>query len=70
MRHAAQHAVEKFLGDSLASRLFGRGPDAFRIIIPASMFRTLYSRRYVNHLMVRPRDVERALRIRDLVEQI
>lgn len=36
------------------------GPDENRAIIPASTFRTLYGRTYVNHLLVRPRDVSRA----------
>lgn len=36
------------------------GPDADRAIIPASTFETIYGYRYVNHLMVRPRDVSRA----------
>ncbi|MFQ5690306.1 MAG: ABC transporter permease [Gemmatimonadota bacterium] len=36
------------------------GPDANRAIIPASTFRTIYGSRYVGHLIVRPRDVQRA----------
>ena len=33
------------------------GPDADRAIIPSSTFRTIYGNRWVNHLIVRPRDV-------------
>jgi putative ABC transport system permease protein len=30
------------------------GPDAERVIIPASVFHTIYGNRFVNHLLVRP----------------
>ena len=36
------------------------GPDADRAIIPASTFRTIYGFEFVNHLIVRPRDVSQA----------
>jgi putative ABC transport system permease protein len=36
------------------------GPDADRAIIPASTFKTVYGHRYVNHLLLRPRDPGRA----------
>jgi putative ABC transport system permease protein len=36
------------------------GPDEDRAIIPASTFRSLYGNRYVNHLLLRPRRLERA----------
>ncbi|HKK28337.1 MAG TPA: ABC transporter permease [Gemmatimonadota bacterium] len=36
------------------------GPDSERAIIPASTFRAVYGDRYVNHLLVRPRDVSHA----------
>ena len=36
------------------------GPDANRAIIPASTFEIIYGNRYVNHIIVRPRDVQRA----------
>ncbi len=32
------------------------GPDADRAIIPASTLRTIYGHRYVNHLLLRPKD--------------
>jgi len=36
------------------------GPDDFRAIIPASTYRTIYGNTRVNHLLVRPRDIEQA----------
>ncbi|MCG8468114.1 MAG: ABC transporter permease [Gemmatimonadetes bacterium] len=36
------------------------GPDEDRVIIPASTFRTIYGNRFVNHLIVRPRNVNDA----------
>jgi putative ABC transport system permease protein len=36
------------------------GPDSDRAIIPASTFKTVYGYRYVNHLLLRPRDPGRA----------
>jgi putative ABC transport system permease protein len=36
------------------------GPDSRRAIIPASTFRGIYGYRYVNHLLLRPRDPSRA----------
>jgi putative ABC transport system permease protein len=36
------------------------GPDSRRAIIPASTFRTVYGRRHVSHLLLRPRDPGRA----------
>ena len=36
------------------------GPDEDRAIIPASTYRAIYGDRYVNHLLLRPRSVERA----------
>lgn len=40
------------------------GPDAERAIIPASTFKNVYGNRYVNHLLLRPRDVMRAESVR------
>ncbi|MFQ5679169.1 MAG: ABC transporter permease [Gemmatimonadota bacterium] len=40
------------------------GPDEDRAIIPASTFRTIYGYRYVSHLLVRPRDVREAERVK------
>mgnify|MGYP001825241716 CR=1 FL=1 len=36
------------------------GPDENRAIIPASTYRAMYGDRYVNHLLFRPKSVERA----------
>jgi putative ABC transport system permease protein len=36
------------------------GPDEDRAIIPASTYRAIYGDRYVEHLLLRPRSVERA----------
>jgi putative ABC transport system permease protein len=36
------------------------GPDEDRAIIPASTFKTIYGNRYVNHLIIRPRDYNAA----------
>ena len=45
------------------------GPDEDRAIIPASTFRAIYGDRYVNHLLFKPRSVERAeLTKRELYE--
>ncbi len=80
-----------FLGDELATRLFGdappvgrtvtldglpfrvigvmeskfqdssnNGPDEDRAVIPASTFRSIYGQEFVNHLLLRPRDVRDA----------
>jgi putative ABC transport system permease protein len=40
------------------------GPDADRAIIPASTFQTIYGPRFVGHLIVRPRSVEEATRVK------
>jgi len=47
--------MEKKFQDSM-----NNGPDADRAIIPASTFKTTYGRRYVDHLLIRPRDVKEA----------
>jgi putative ABC transport system permease protein len=40
------------------------GPDEDRAIIPASTFKTIYGRRTVNHLIVRPRSIEEAATVK------
>ncbi|HKI95316.1 MAG TPA: ABC transporter permease [Gemmatimonadales bacterium] len=40
------------------------GPDADRAIIPASTFASMYGQHYVDHLIVRPRDVALAPRVK------
>jgi len=90
-----------FLGDSIATRLFGKedpigklvlidrlpftvvgvmqkklqtsmnnGPDAERLIIPASTFRTIYGNKYVNHLMVRPRSIALAPAVKARIYEV
>lgn len=36
------------------------GPDEDRVIIPASTFQSIYGAQFVNHLLIRPRDVNEA----------
>ena len=36
------------------------GPDADRALVPASTLKATYGHRYVNHLLIRPRDVKEA----------
>lgn len=40
------------------------GPDADRAIIPASTFATMFGQRYVNQILVRPRDLTRAAEVK------
>ena len=46
------------------------GPDAERIIIPASTYRTIYGNKYVDHLMVRPRDITQAPRVKARIYEV
>lgn len=46
------------------------GPDAERAIIPASTFRTLYGHKYVSHILVRPRDVLVAERVKERLYEV
>jgi putative ABC transport system permease protein len=46
------------------------GPDAERAVIPASTFRALYGREYVNHLIVRPTSVEEAPGVKRRVREV
>ncbi|HEX6558920.1 MAG TPA: ABC transporter permease [Longimicrobiales bacterium] len=36
------------------------GPDMFRVLIPATTYRTIYGNRYVSHLLIRPTRIEDA----------
>jgi putative ABC transport system permease protein len=40
------------------------GPDADRAIIPASTLKAIYGHRYVNHLLIRPRDTNEAVYVK------
>lgn len=46
------------------------GPDEDRAIIPAATMRTVYGYRYVNHLLVRPRDMNEAALVRDQLYEV
>lgn len=46
------------------------GPDADRVIIPASTMRTLYDRPYVSSLLVRPREVGRAEHVKRRIYEV
>jgi putative ABC transport system permease protein len=46
------------------------GPDAERAIIPASTFRSIYGNRYVNHLIVHPRDVNDAPKVKKEIYRV
>lgn len=46
------------------------GPDAERIVIPASTFRAIYGAVYVNHLLVRPREIRDAKRVKARVYEV
>jgi putative ABC transport system permease protein len=46
------------------------GPDADRAIIPASTFRAIYGPRYVDHLLVRPRDVQSAEQVKAEISRV
>ena len=46
------------------------GPDADRVIIPASVFYTLYGSRYVNHLLVRPQSVREAAYVKRQIYEV
>ncbi len=46
------------------------GPDADRAIIPSSTFRSIYGHRYVNHLLLRPRDPSRAVFVKSELNRV
>lgn len=46
------------------------GPDADRVIIPSSVFEAVYGNRYVNHLILRPRDVMEAPRVKRQIYEV
>jgi putative ABC transport system permease protein len=46
------------------------GPDADRVIIPASVFQTIYGARTVNHLLIRPTDPARVEEVKDGVYEV
>jgi len=46
------------------------GPDSDRVIIPASVFQTIYGARNVNHLLIRPTDPARVEQVKDGVYEV
>jgi putative ABC transport system permease protein len=46
------------------------GPDADRVIIPASVFEAVYGNRYVNHLILRPRDIAEAPTVKRQIYEV
>lgn len=46
------------------------GPDADRAIIPYSTFRAIYGHRYVDHMVVRPREISQAVAVRDQIYEV
>lgn len=46
------------------------GPDMNRVVIPATTFRTIYGNRYVDHLLVRPRDVKQAAFVKHRIYEV
>ncbi|ARA92541.1 hypothetical protein AWN76_004715 [Rhodothermaceae bacterium RA] len=46
------------------------GPDADRAIIPYSTFRAIYGHRYVDHMVVRPREISQAVAVRRQIYEV
>ncbi len=46
------------------------GPDDERIIIPAPTFRAIYGNLYVNHLLIRPRDLKQAAYVKHRIYEV
>ncbi|MDX1740510.1 MAG: ABC transporter permease [Rhodothermales bacterium] len=46
------------------------GPDADRVIIPSSVFEAIYGNRYVNHLILRPRDITEAPTVKRQIYEV
>jgi putative ABC transport system permease protein len=46
------------------------GPDEDRAIIPSSTFASIYGHRYVNHLLVQPRSIERAMETKQRIYEV
>jgi putative ABC transport system permease protein len=55
---------------SKAQSGMNNGPDADRAIIPASTFRTIYGPSRVSHLLVRPRDIAEAPRVKRRIYEV
>ncbi len=46
------------------------GPDADRVVIPSKTFEAIYGWRYVNHLVLRPREVHRAPAVKNEIYRV
>lgn len=46
------------------------GPDMFRVLIPATTFRTIYGNRYVSHLLVRPTEIKDAAYVKHRIYEV
>jgi putative ABC transport system permease protein len=46
------------------------GPDMFRVVIPATTFRTLYGDRFVSHLLIRPTDIRDAAFVKHRIYEV
>ena len=46
------------------------GPDSQRALIPYTTFRAIYGNRYVNHLIVRPREISQAVAVKEQVYEV
>ncbi|MEM1127971.1 MAG: ABC transporter permease [Bacteroidota bacterium] len=46
------------------------GPDANRAVIPSTTFQAIYGNRYVNHLVLRPRDIAEAPTIKQEIYEV
>lgn len=46
------------------------GPDARRAIIPYTTFRAIHGNRYVNHLVIRPREISEAVAVKEQIYEV
>ena len=46
------------------------GPDAQRAVIPYTTFQAIYGDRYVEHLIVRPREISRAVAVKEQIYEV
>lgn len=46
------------------------GPDARRAIIPYTTFRAIYGNRYVDHLIVRPREISQSVALKEQIYEV
>ena len=46
------------------------GPDSRRAVIPYTTFQAIYGDRYVNHLIVRPRDISQSVAVKEQIYEV